>query len=337
MLEEMTTLDIDEIQYDYENPRIKGALEKYGDNLTPERIHFALQSSSDGEKSSSSSFRNLKMSIKAHGGITEPIKVVEKDGHYACIDGNTRLAIYSDFAKQDTSSNWNKIRCRLLRNATELDIESIRITSHLVGARPWPAYEKAKYLSHLRFHNFMDYDELIALCGGSKSEIERYIEAFDDMNNYYRAWVEDGDFKIDRFSGFVELQKQGIKDAIFNAGFELNDFGSWIHNGNISALADVRRLPKVLRDSDARKVLHTGGVNSFRKAENIVDEKFKPPIDPVHTVEDADPETLAYELNKKLKNMNLDEISGIRASEGTVTILEELSERLSELLDYVRK
>ena len=56
-----------------------------------------------------------------------------------------------------------------------------------------------------------------------------------------------------------------------------------------------------------------------------------------HTVEDADPETLAYELNKKLKNMNLDEISGIRASEGTVTILEELSERLSELLDYVRK
>ena len=49
MLEEMTTLDIDEIQYDYENPRIKGALEKYGDNLTPERIHFALQSSSDGE------------------------------------------------------------------------------------------------------------------------------------------------------------------------------------------------------------------------------------------------------------------------------------------------
>ncbi len=337
MQERLTTLDVDKIQYDYENPRIKGALEKYGENLTPERIHFALQSSSEGENTSSSSFRNLKISIKAHRGITEPIKVVEKDGYYACIDGNTRLAIYRDFAKIDSNSDWMKIPCRLLSDATQLDIESIRITSHLVGTRPWPAYEKAKYLSHLRYNNFMDYDELIALCGGSKSEIERNIDAFDDMNDYYRELVEDGDFKIDRFSGFVELQKQGIKDAIFSAGFTLEDFGSWIHNGNIRKLADVRRLPKVLRDSDAKTVLHTGGVNSFSKAEKIVDEKFKPSIDPIHNIENIDPETLAFELNKKLRNMNLEGISNIKASEGTVTILEELFERLSELLDYVRK
>ena len=337
MQQELTKLDIDDVQLDEENPRIRGALEKYGDALTPEQIHFALQNSSGGEGSSSSSFHNLKISIKANDGISEPIIVVEKGGRYVCIDGNTRLAIYRDFAKKEEGSSWKKIPCRLLKNATQIDIESVRVTSHLVGARPWPAYEKAKYLSHLRYGVYMDYTELVALCGGSKSEIDRSIDAFDDMNNFYRDVVEDGDFKIDRFSGFVELQKQGIKEAIFEAGFDLKDFGRWIHYGNISALADVRRLPKVLRHPKAREVFNTGGVNSIREAEAIVDDEFKPPTSGTRTVEEADIATLAFTLIKKIKILNMDEISNLKASEDTVAVLEELSVRLLELLDYVRK
>ncbi len=337
MQEELTALDIDEVQFDDENPRIRGALEKYGDKVTSERICFALQNNSENECSSSSSFRNLKISIKAHGGITERIKVVERDGSFVCIDGNRRLAIYRDFAQSESASNWKKIPSVLLRKATQLDIESIRVTSHLVGAHPWPVYEKAKFLSGVRCNNYMDYDELIALCGDSKSEVNRYIDAFDDMNQFYRDSVEDADFKIDRFSGYVELQNQGVKEAIFEAGFDLEDFGNWISDGNIFSLADVRRLPKVLRDPEARDMLRKGSVNSIRKAEEIVDRKYKHSIPPDRSVEDADADALAYELNKKFTNMNLDGISSLKASEGAVAILEELSERLAELLDYVRK
>ncbi len=345
MREESITLDIYEIQLDYENPRIKGALEKYGDKITPERVHFALQSSNgdtvvngNGGTPNSSSFRSLKISIKANQGVTEPIKVVEKNGQYICIDGNTRLAIYREFFQKEKSSTWKEIPCRLLKNASQAEIESIRVTSHLVGARPWPAYEKAKYLNYLRYEELMDYEELIALCGGSKSEIERQIDAFDDMNEFYRDKVEDAEFKIDRFSGFVELQKQGIKDSIFDAGFELEDFGRWIHNGNIRALADVRRLPKVLRDFEAKDILDTGGVNAIRKALAKVEEKSKLPIDDsLRTVVDADIEVLVFELIHKIDKLNLDGIKGLKANEEAVAALEELSERLSDLINYVRK
>jgi len=334
MQEEMIELGIYDVQYDDENPRIKGALEKYGKNISAERIHFALQNSS--EEQTSSSFHHLKMSIKAINGISERIKVAERDGKHVCIDGNTRLAIYRDFAKRDEHGSWDKIPCLVLRDVSQLDIEKIRVTAHLLGSRPWPAYEKAKYLDYLRFKKYMDYDELIALCGGSRTDIERQIRAFEDMNEYYRDKVDDADFKIDRFSGFVELQKQGIKEAIFQAGFTLEDFGNWIHRGNIKALADVRRLPKVLRDSEARKVLDTGGINSIKDAERLVDEKNRTFSDATEKIVDAGMETLAYELNKKLASLTLDELNNLKEDE-TLSIFEELYERLSEVLNYVGK
>ena len=96
---------------------------------------------------------------------------------------------------------------------------------------------------------FMEYEEVIALCGGDRNKIERQIDAYRDMNDYYRDIVDDdAKFHIDRFSGFVELQKSNVKDAIFEAGLELTDFGEWIRDGKIYRLADVRHLPKVLHD-----------------------------------------------------------------------------------------
>ena len=85
------------------------------------------------------------------------------------------------------------------------DIETIRVTAHLVGAGDWPAYEKARYLHYLRNVEFMDYDELIARCGGNKARITRQIDAFHDMNEFYRDVNTDDAFKVDRFSGFEEL------------------------------------------------------------------------------------------------------------------------------------
>ncbi len=62
-------------------------------------------------------------------------------------------------------------------NPTQTDIETIRVTAHLVGAREWPAYENPRYLHYLRNVEFMDYDELIARCGGNKTTITRQIDA----------------------------------------------------------------------------------------------------------------------------------------------------------------
>ncbi len=254
-----------QIDFDRENPRIKVALEKYGDKLDDQRIRFPLQTATEGS-ASASSYRSLKDSIRAARGISVPIVVSPSNDRFVCVDGNTRLAIYYELHEESASGNWTAINCLVLNDPDQRDIETIRVTAHLVGARDWPAYEKARYLHYLRNVKFMDYDDLIARCGGNKRTITQQIEAYHDMNEYYRDVSSDDAFKVDRFSGFVELQKAEVKDSIYGAGFDLRDFGRWIRDGQIYRLADVRKLPRVLADDEARDTFVNGGVRSIEDA-----------------------------------------------------------------------
>lgn len=342
MKENYTTLDVDSIEFDKDNPRIKGALEKYGDQITAERIHFALRSASDNGGRSAASFGGLQESIRASRGVMVPITVIQKDDGdgYICIDGNTRLAIYKQHIREDTQGDWSRIKAVVLEEADQRDIERIRVSAHLIGSRQWPAYEKARYLHDLRSHKLMDYNEIIQLCGGNKAEIQRQIDAFHDMNEYYRDVVDDTAFKIDRFSGFVELQKRNIKEAIFDAGLDLKDFGKWIRDGNIRRLEDTRELPRVLRDGEARDAFLKGGPDSIKDAIKLLDRRPGGAVLDRMKLADADIYQLASALAQRIGDMPFDELTALRNKQSDesaehVRVLENLHERLRVLLENV--
>ena len=342
MVEKHAMLNVEDVSFDTDNPRIKKALEKYGDKLNAERIHFALRSATDGDKGASS-YTQLKDAILASGGVIFPVTVIVKDSGYVCIDGNTRLAIYKQFLKERVEGSWSEIKAVMLENADQRDIETIRVSAHLVGAREWPAYEKARYLHYLRNSKFMDYGEMIALCGGNKINIERQIDAYHDMNEYYRDVVDDTAFHIDRFSGFVELQKPRIKEAIFEADLDLKDFGEWIRDGKIYRLEDVRQLPKVLRDDKAKETFLTGGPRSIEAATRLLDqqaEKTPGQKGSEITLEAASLYQLADVLARRINDLPYSEMRALRDRERDdaaeqIGALEDLSARLQRLLEDV--
>ena len=341
MTERQTVLDVNLIDYDTENPRIKKALEKYGDKLNAERIHFALRSASDGERRTSS-FVGLRDSIRACRGIQSPIVVTPRGDRYHCVDGNTRLAIYKQFLKEQPEDRWKKIKATILEEVTQFDIEKIRVAAHMVGAREWPAYEKARYLYYLRSQEFMDFSEMVALCGGNKKDIERQIDAYHDMNEYYRDVVDDTAFHIDRFSGFVELQKPGIKEAVFDADLELKDFGEWIRDGTIYRLADVRHLPKVLSDDEARETFLTGGPRSIEKAVKHLEHKAGSVRPDRTTLAVASLHQLVQVLAGRLNDLPYSEVRALKNREAPdaadqLRALEDLSEQLQGFLQDVRE
>ena len=332
------------VEFDRDNPRIKVALEKYGDKLNDERIRFALQTATEGS-ASTSSYRSLKDSIRAAGGISVPIVVAPKNGQLVCIDGNTRLTVYNELHEEGAPGDWTSIDCLVLQDPEEQDIETIRVTAHLVGAREWPAYEKARYLHYLRNVEFMDYEELIARCGGNKTSINQQIDAYHDMNEYYRD-VSSGDaFKVDRFSGFVELQKKDIKDSIYSAGFDLHDFGRWIRDGQIFALRDVRKLPRVLADKEAQDAFVNGGIRSIERAAEIAEanrRKEDPTISMSTTVENASMAALAEALLQRITTMPRQEYLALRdreyeGADQDVDKLSDLADQLNDLLSDVSK
>lgn len=273
MKESFVELDVEKIDYDCDNPRIKKALEKYGEQLSESQIVFALRAAT--ENGTSRSYASLRDAIMASEGIMTPIRVIEKGKRYICIDGNTRLAIYKDLARKKSEMlvNWARIKAIVVDECEQDYIEKIRLSAHLVGPREWPAYEKARYLHNLHFGKGMSYGKIVDLCGGDKKDIDQQIAAYNDMNDYYRDRVGDDSFRIDRYSGFVELQKQGIKKAIFDAKLGMEDFGDWIHNGQIKKLADVRKLPVVLKHGEAKKLFLMKKENSIGDAIKFIERE----------------------------------------------------------------
>jgi hypothetical protein len=261
---------IDEIILDKSNPRIKLWLEIYEGEPTPEQIHQALGAGADDKESQGgTTFSKLKNSILTNGGIIQPVIVnMLANGKKVCIEGNTRVCLYKSFREQKVAGSWDKIPAIVYTALDEEQIDAIRLQAHLVGPRQWDAYSKAKYLTYLRNREKIPFSRLVDYCGGSQKVVMESIDAFADMETYYRPLCDsEGDFDPRRFSGFVELQKNNVKTAISEAGFELTDFAKWMYGNNpkIAPLNTVRWLPKILKNKKATQVfLKKGALEAIK-------------------------------------------------------------------------
>ena len=222
------------ITLDVKNPRIQRFLAMYGNDIPAESIHLALGGGGDVTQAgeTGTTYYSLRESIRTSGTIIQPIHVNrEQDGTLVVIEGNTRVAIYLEFLKSDVEGNWDQIPSIVYDDLSQEEIDSIRLQSHLVGPRAWDPYSKGKYLHSLYQDQDMPFGRLVDLCGGRKAEVQEYIKAYEDMEAYYRPVLDsDGDFDATRFSGFVELQKKKVKEAIAAANFNLSDFATGLTN-----------------------------------------------------------------------------------------------------------
>ena len=307
----LQNLPVDEIQLDRSNPRIRKFLEMYGEDATPDQIFLALGAAGDDESGSSTTFEKLKNSILTNGGIIQPILVNRrKDGTLVCVEGNTRLALYKSFVQEKVRGDWSKILALLYEQMDDAKVDAIRLQIHLVGVRAWDPYSKAKYLHYLRTQELLPFAEIVDYCGGRKKEVIESIQAFNDMEQYYRPIIpDDGTFDTSRFSGFVELQKSGIKEAVLEAGFSLTDFARWIHEEKLYPLYTVRSLSRVLRNPQAKELFLKHG------AKAAIQVLEKPDLN--KALVDANVEQLANALAQAIYGLPFLEAEKIRQNPGS--------------------
>lgn len=258
---------IGKVELDITNPRIRKWIEMYGDQPTAEQLHLALGAGTGDTEASSTTFTSLRESIRTNQGIINPIIVnCRADGKLIVVEGNTRVAIFRSFIDDDVPGPWQTIPAIVYQELEQAGIDAIRLQAHLVGPRPWDPYSKAKYLHHLRNHENMPFNQLVDLCGGRKRELQEYIDAYSDMEKYYRQVIsEDGAFDATRFSAFVELQKPAVKLAIVKSGHDLEDFARWVDERLIDPLNTVRLLPRLLENPDSRAVFLRDGAKEAAK------------------------------------------------------------------------
>jgi hypothetical protein len=329
----LTLLPVLEVELDRTNPRIRRFLENYAGQPTYDQIALALDvASSEEDSQGATTPEKLKNSILTNGGIMQPIIVnKEQDGRLLCIEGNTRLYIYRTFLHDNVEGDWSRIPALVHEGLSSSEVDAIRLQAHLVGPRAWDAYSKAKYLWELQHKELMPLDKLVAFCGGNKRDVITAIQAYADMETYYRPICDEDKFDTERYSGFKELQNAKVKDSILKAGFSLKEFGQWIRDNNIKNLAEVRALPRVLPDKRARDIF----IKKNMKA--AVDVLEKPEL--TAGLRGASIAQLARALTEAIEQIPYVEFNRLRASpeDDAVRYINDAHEALGHLIADLSK
>lgn len=324
------SLPIEKVELDIENPRIKQYISIYKE-INSEVLSLALSGSSASD--AAGKYRALRDSIKENGGIFTPIIVNHKtdDDSYTVIEGNTRLKFYKEFKEKDNTGIWDEIPCIVYDDMEEDHIHAIRLQAHMVGARDWDAYSKAKYLDYLYNTEKKSMSFLKNFCGGQESYIRNLIDAYNDMTKHYLPYCEKVDIEPDSqvFSYYVELQRSSAKDAVFIHGYDLDDFTKWVVNENLDRAESVRKLAKVLGEEPARQVFLKNNMTEAVKKLDMRDSELK-------KLSKTDLYAMAKEVTIKLRNLSSREMDNLIDNpkyEERKVILEDLAYEL----DYVRE
>lgn len=302
------SVPVDELDLDLTNPRIAQWVEMYGENVNDDAMKLALQKGGSEDKVAGPSYRSLQESIRTNSGVIHPIIINrESNGKLTVIEGNTRALIYREFKREKVAGNWDYIPAMVYENMSEPQIDAIRLQAHLVGARDWDPYSKAKYLNTLRNKLHMPWAQVVDYGGGNQRELERFIAAYNDMENYYKPILEsETDFDYTRFSGFAELQNPRVTQALVTSGYTKKDFAEWINDKKIHPLDTVRQLPRILSNEESKKVFLKDGA---REAIKILDTLEKPTD---VSLEDASLETLVKEIYNRINAIPYSEVMRLK-------------------------
>lgn len=329
-------LKTESIELDLENPRIARFLDMYaGRKLTKKQIRQALHTglAPEDSENSSTTYRTLKESIKTNGGLINPIIVNKKDNKFTVVEGNTRVAIYKELEEQNIPGKWDEIPALVYEEMDSKQIDGIRLQAHLVGIREWDAYSKAKYLHKLRHEEHLTWNEVVEFCGGRRADHDRAVTAYTEMEKYYKPLVDGSSYLTNQFSGFVELQRGRVKEALVMHDFDLTDFSKWIADGKLKPLNTIRKLPNILDNPEAKKVFLK---KNAREAEKILDageNRNKVKLEKLNLTE------LCKEVTMRFRKMEKDTLNEYRKNpdHSDIITFQDLMDELTNTFEIIER
>ena len=260
--------------------------------------------------------KQLKESIKANGGLIDPLIV--RDGDFVVLEGNSRLAAYRILNRPSMDAKWGKVKCMLLPS----DIDDTAIFTllgqyHIVGRKDWAPYEQAGYLYRMVKNSKHPIDYIATELGLTKSKATSFVEVYEYMikndDNHVNKWSYYSELlknkKIRKYmstvDGFEERIAKDIKEDRIGAAIDIRNV-----LGNIAKVGD-KESARIIRDIaqgdyniyDGHKILEDSGktgdafkfLNKFRQ--KINEKNFR------DKVLNGDKARIAFELKQIRKKI----------------------------------
>lgn len=239
--------DIFELRFYPENPRIASIISKHRDKVNDDFIDKELWDRNETHQ--------LKGRIERHDGLIHPVIV---HGNYV-IEGNTRLCAYRHLYKQaeeegKDSAKWRHISCQvLLTTLKKKQIYELLGDEHIIGKIDWNTYEKGCWMTKMLEEEKFSHEDIKGITSLSIQTIKYHIEAYKMM---ITEKVED----TKKFSHFLQLVSNAEIRATKKRDPQLIDkCVEAIKDGQFKDAKDLRKVPKICKDKNAKKRLFEYG------------------------------------------------------------------------------
>lgn len=239
---EYRLIDISELHFFEDNPRVATIVSEHLGNVTDEIIDDALWQRNETRKW----FRQ----IQKDGGLIHPLIVYKNK----VLEGNTRLCCYRHLYQESMDPVWRQVKCNIILDELSKDqIYKLLCTEHIQGKIDWDAYDKANMFRKMKEDENMTLDKISELTGDSTANILYKIRA-------YRLMVENGVIDKEKYSHFEQLVLNGdireiknqsdphIEDKVIRA----------IKSGKIRTAPDVRLVGPIWKHKGARNRFLSG-------------------------------------------------------------------------------
>ena len=254
-------IEVDKLKFYLKNPRVyNSARTGIGDRLPTEKeIQDALVKTED--------VKTLKKNIKNNGGLTDPV-IVRRD-NFEVIEGNRRLAAYLELHQEEPLDNrWKKMKCVLIHDATDSDINSILGQYHLKGKKEWKPYEQAGFIYRRKKEDGLNVEEISKEHDITRNQVEKLITVYDFMQKHGESKEPDRWSYYDSY--LITRNKKG-KGSVSKARKENPNLDELIvrkiRSKEIKSAMDLReKLPFIVGSKKA--------FNSFLKEESTFDQAW---------------------------------------------------------------
>lgn len=260
-------VDIFDIDYFIDNPRINYLLSKYPpDKINSKVVEEVLKDMP--------SIKDLIWDIEENGGLLDPIIVYQDK----VIEGNRRLFSFRRLFSRNQVNKWRYIPSKVIDSfLDESDIFAILSNFHIKGKKSWDPYEKAACIKKMA-ESVKDNKIVAKEVGSSEKKVEQVIKAYKAMTEYYLPHTRE----IDKYETAEELKKYSYFEALYS-NIELaekaektpafiSEFSNWVRENRIPKAQDVRKLDKIISHKKARKVfLENDAEEAYQDAIEILE------------------------------------------------------------------
>ena len=318
-------LPVDEVSLNPENQRVQFLLSIIDHAPSEEEIAAQLWELDD--------VKLLRRSVKQNGGLIERIIVKADD---TIIEGNCRTIVYRklrDEAKQagnETEAQcWSLIPARILpAEISDKELAYLLGELHVAGKNEWTPFEQAAWVHKMSQLYGYTIAELAQHLRKNKAYIEHLLWAYTLMRDEFLAGSKDKS-DLGKWSYFLEFYKAFRKKKDAEA-YE-DRFVRLVRDGKLTKGAQVRKLPRIVKEPKALKALeeqgfaealevlaseHPGeGSRLFSAIDDVISELRRTPFEEIQALRLGDQARIGRLRQLYRSLVDLAEVAGINLAE----------------------